>query len=218
MLILALDTTTEFISVAVFEDEKVLSEFTVKGKKSTSSKLFVLIDEVLTSAEVDKTQLDVVACAVGPGSFTGVRIGVAAVKGFVFASQKKVVAVSTLEAMASLCPVQGRLLFPILDARRGQFYGAMFRWMNSALERLSEDLLLNPEDVERIAGSVLFVGEAAGRLGYDYFPVEGLAKGVARVAFKKAQRNEFTDLFKLKPVYLRLSDAEQSKGIVVYKG
>ena len=217
MFILALDTATQFLSVSLFKEDKFLAGVELEGKKKTSSRIFVLVDEVLGQAGVDKREIDVVACSVGPGSFTGVRVAVAAVKGFAFALQKKVVSVSTLEAMAYLCPVEGRLLFSLLDARRNQFYGAMFRWKDGRCQRLSDDLLLDPADVERVAGSVLFLGDAAGKLGYTYFPVEGIAKGVAMAALEKARRGEFTDVLKLKPVYLRLSDAEQTRGIVVYK-
>ncbi len=217
MRMLALDTTTPVMGVALLEDGHLVSQISVRSRKSTSSRLFPIVDEALSLAGWDKGDVDVVALAVGPGSFTGVRVGVAAVKGMAYALGVKVVSVSTLEAMAYTVPVEGRLLFPLLDARRGQFYGAMFRWLKGSCERLTEDMLLSREDVERIAGSVLFVGDAASTLGYPSVPCQGIACEVGMVAFGKAVRGEFTPLGELRPVYLRPSDAEESKGVVVYK-
>lgn len=217
MKVLAIDTTTQILSVALFDEKQLLASASVLTKKGTSSKLFCIIERVLDDVGLDRRDLDVVGVSVGPGSFTGVRVGVAAVKALAYALDIRVVAVSTLEAMAYLYPVEGRLLFPLLDARRGQFYGAMFRWLEGRCERLSHDSLLNPEDVERIAPSVLFIGEAAGRFGFRYLPVHGIASGVAMCTIDRAKEGRFTPLGKLKPTYLRPSDAEQKYGITVYK-
>ncbi len=217
MKVLAIDTTTQILSIAFFEENHLLANASVLTKKGSSSKLFCIIERVLQDTGLDKKDLDVVGVSVGPGSFTGVRVGVAAVKALAYALDLKVVAVSTLEAMAYLYPVEGKLLFPLLDARRGQFYGAMFRWLEGKCERLSHDSLLNPEDVERIAPSVLFIGESAGRFGFRYIPAHGIANGVALCTLCRAKEGRFTPLGKLKPIYLRPSDAEQKYGITVYK-
>ncbi len=217
MRILALDTTTPLLSVAVMADDAVLAQMSCSAKRSTSSRLFPMIDTLLNYAGLRKGDIDFIALTVGPGSFTGVRVGVAAVKGLAYALKREVIAVSTLEAMAHLYPLEGMLLFPLLDARRGMFYGAMFRYINGSLERLTEDALLSREDVERVSGSVTFIGEVASRLGYPSLPFRELAPSVARIARKRAERGEFTRLFDLKPVYLRPSDAEETRGIIVYK-
>ena len=217
MLILALDTTTSIISLCLFEDEKALFSVEASSKVLNSSRLFNLVDFVLSQCGKEAKDIDVIAVTVGPGSFTGVRVGIAAVKGMAYALKASVVAVSTLEAMAVLYPVEGRLLFPILDARRGQFYGALFRFMNGELERLTRDALFSPDEIRKIASSVTFIGEAAGKIGYKFLPVGGIAKGVGVLSFRKALEGDFTSLAKLKPVYLRPSDAEESKGIIVYR-
>ncbi len=217
MLILAIDTTTPIISVCLCERKKLLFEVEASSKVLNSSKLFTLVDFALSQCGKNAKEIEVIAVAVGPGSFTGVRVGVAAAKGMAYALNASVVAVSTLEAMALLYPIEGRLLFPILDARRKQFYGALFRFLGGKLERLTEDALFSPEEVKKIAGSVTFIGEAAGKLGYGYLPVGGIAKGVGVLAFERALEGCFTSLSELKPVYLRPSDAEESKGIIVYR-
>ena len=216
MLVLAFDTTLPVLSVCVCEDERLLARMDVATRRSTSSRLFAVMDAVLKEAGVSPRDLGLISVCVGPGSFTGVRVGVAAAKAMGYALGLEVAAVSTLEAMALSCPVRGRLLFPLVDARRGQFYGALFRWRGGCLERLTGDSLFSKEEVEGIAPSVLFIGEAAERLGFSFFPVFGLSPFVAGAGLRMAREGRLVSVSRLKPVYLRPSDAEEKSGIIVY--
>lgn len=215
MFIVALDTTTSYLSIAVSKERNLIASVELRSFKRTSSELFVWLDILLSRTGIKRQDIDVIALTVGPGSFTGVRIGVAAVKGFAYAHSKaKIVTVSTLEALAYSYPAEESLIFSIVDAKRGQFYGALFRKYLGVFERLTEDSLFSPDEVLKISERAPLVGYP-GRLDVACHRISCLASCIAEYAYHKALRGEFTDLKNLKPIYLRPSDAEESKGIRV---
>lgn len=225
MLILALDSTAIVASVALCRDEKPIASFTVKNGNTHSETLLPMVEAVLKSAGVTVADIDLFACSVGPGSFTGVRIGTATVKGLAFGQNKNCLGVSTLEALAeNLVPFDG-VICPVMNARRGQVYNALFRYENGALHRLCEDRALSALE---LAAELAEKGEPFAlcgdgvaefhRLAPNLAPVsvpasleDQSAVSVAKVALRRANAGEGGTDAALVPVYLRLPQAERER-------
>ena len=139
MLILAVDATGGAASCALAQEDVLLAESYLNIGYTHSETLLPLIEGMLHTARRTMEQVDRLAVTVGPGSFTGIRIGLATVKGLAFARGIPCVPVSALEAMAVLCPPVEGVLCPAMDARRSQVYNALFAWQEGALRRLTPD-------------------------------------------------------------------------------
>ena len=118
MRVLAIDTSSNVATVAVMEDELLLGEYILNHKKTHSQKIMTMIEQILSELELTVRDIDIFAAAIGPGSFTGLRIGVATVKALAHATGKTVVSVGTLEALAYNVPYAEHIIVPIMDARR----------------------------------------------------------------------------------------------------
>ncbi len=233
MLILALDSTALVGSVALCDNEHLLAECTLNTGNTHSETLLPTVEFVLKACGVTVDEVDLFACTVGPGSFTGVRIGAATVKGISFGKDKPCVGVSTLEALATnACAFEG-IICPCMNARREQVYNALFESKGGKLTRLCEDRALTIEDLLRelegyaSAHKIYLVGDGA-ELVIDYdefgeqFPVlddklillgERLRNqsgySVAQVALKMYRSGISCTDAELAPVYLRPSQAER---------
>ena len=141
MKILGVDTSTPIGSVALIDDDNVVAEHTLNIVRAHSSRLMPAIDSILKWGDITVNELDGCAVGIGPGSFTGIRIGVATIKSICYAVDKPIVGVSTLEAIAYNLRWSNSIICPLLDARRSETYGAIFQG-NTNWERLSEDLCL----------------------------------------------------------------------------
>ena len=225
MLILALDSTAIVASVALCRNDKPIASFTVKNGNTHSETLLPMVEAVLKSAGVTVADIDLFACSVGPGSFTGVRIGTATIKGLAFAQNKNCLGVSTLEALAeNLVPFDG-VICPVMNARRGQVYNALFRYENGALVRLCEDRALSVTELaaELAEKGVPFAlcGDGIAefkRLAPNSAPTsvstlleDQSAVSVAKVALRRANAGESGTDAELVPVYLRLPQAERER-------
>ena len=227
MLILAFETSAKACSVAIHDGQKLLGESYQNTGLTHSQTLMVMAEDLLKSC--GKTAADVTALAVaaGPGSFTGVRIGVSAAKGFAWGAELPVYGVSTLESMAlSLGALHGHVCC-CMDARRKQVYNAIFLAENGKLTRVSEDRAISLEDLknelEHIDGPVFLVGDGAelthktlsGEIPGLILPPEHRrqqrASGVALAAIEAMNRGESADGAALQPNYLRLSQAERER-------
>ena len=227
MLILAFETSAKAASAALLEDGKLLGESYQNTGLTHSQTLMVMAEDLLS--QCGKTVADVTAAAVaaGPGSFTGVRIGVAAAKGFAWGREIPCYGVSTLEAMAlSLGAYQGYVC-PCMDARRSQVYNAVFYVNHGALERVSEDRAISlaelGEELKSLNEPIFLVGDGSN-LCYNtllesvpnlVLPPEHRmhqrACGVALAARKQAEAGDPGDAGALTPNYLRLSQAERER-------
>jgi len=218
MTILALDSSSRTASVCVWRDGKILSLAYADSGYTHSRTLMPTVDFALNTAGVALADADLLAAAAGPGSFTGLRIGVATVKGLAFAADKPCAAVSTLEALA--CSHRGwdGVICAALDARRGQVYAALFTCENGKVMRLTEDGALSAEDVteqiRKITGRVLLVGDGAELIrGADNAvpaPLENrfiAAPGVALAASSMTP----VSAGELLPVYHRKPQAERER-------
>ena len=228
MKILAIDSSGMVASAAVVEEEKVLAEFTVNNKKTHSQTLLPMIETLQKTLELPVQEIDAVAVAKGPGSFTGLRIGSATAKGIALAVGCPVVEVSTLEAMAyQLCGTDA-VICPMMDARRSQVYTALFEYRESSFCRLTEDAAL---PVDAVIAQLNEKGRKALLLG-DGVPVyedkirESLrvscqfvpafasrqrAAALGILALEYARSGRLTDPDLHRPAYLRLSQAERER-------
>lgn len=220
MLIFGIDTCCSAATSAIYDGEKLLAQTVINHKKTHSQKIMPQVDQLFALSELSVSDIDAFAAAVGPGSFTGVRIGVATVKGMAQALNKPCIPVSTLEALAfPLSSFQG-LVCPILDARRGQVYNAIFE--NG--KRICPDRALAlSELLSEIKGKrVIFLGDGIFPYRDEILSVipdaqfapeviaMNLAGSVCQVAHEKYLKGEAVSANELVPSYVRLSQAEQS--------
>lgn len=227
MKILALETSAKSVSAAVVENGIPLA-YTYQNTGLTHSRtLMPLVDAMLTSAELTLEEMDLLAVSAGPGSFTGLRIGVSALKGLAWAADKPCCGVSTLEAMAQNVRHMDTDIICAMDARRNQVYNAVFRAQDGQLERLAPDRAIALSELaEEIKNSLkpkIIVGDGA-KLCYTYLSEQGIscqiappqlvmqnAVGVALAAQEMADAGHTTNARDLVPVYLRLSQAERER-------
>ena len=147
MIILALESSAKPASVAVTSDGSLLGYYYQNNGLTHSRTLLVMAQSLLRSLDVSMSDIGLIAVSSGPGSFTGVRIGVSAAKGIAWGLGIPVCGVSTLEAMTYQSTEPGVVLCPVMDARRNQVYNALFEWKDSELKRLSEDRAISCEDL-----------------------------------------------------------------------
>lgn len=229
MRILALESSAVAASACVMEDEKILSEFYMNTKQTHSQTLLPMAKAALDCAGLSVKEMDLLAASAGPGSFTGVRIGVACIKGLAFPDNKSCCGVSTLEAMAMNLRGQQALVCAVMDARCGQVYNGLFLTGENRVQRLTEDRALSMEELaaelptwmkEREIPLIL-VGDGA-RLCFEspYFAdiscalaPEHLrmqrASGVAEAARQAFLEGNTVSPERLAPIYLRLPQAQR---------
>ena len=225
MLMLALESSAKAASAAVFEDGKLLG-VTVENSGLTHSRtLLPMAEDLLKNCELKSGDADLFAVAQGPGSFTGVRIGVSAVKGLAWAAQKPACGVSTLGAMAwnGVAAGEGSLICCCMDARRNQVYNALFEVRSGKPERLCEDRAVSVEalleELQSNDWKPFLVGDGAElcaaafkKADFDYvLAPENLRHQSAWGVAMAAQEAEFVSGDQLQPVYLRLSQAERER-------
>ena len=227
MLILAFETSAKAASVALMEGEKLLGESYQNTGLTHSQTLMVMAEDLLK--QCNKTVQDVTAVAVaeGPGSFTGVRIGVAAAKGFAWGREIPCYGISTLEAMAESLGIWEGYVCPCMDARRSQVYNAIFYVDGGVVERHTDDRAISlaelGAELEELDGPIFLVGDGAdltyktlaGGLEELILPPEHRkhqrATGVAILASQQAAEGAAPSGGALTPNYLRLSQAEREK-------
>ena len=223
MLILAFESSAKPASAALVKDGQLLSQYMQCSALTHSRTLLPMAEDMLKNAEIRLSDVDLIAVAHGPGSFTGIRIGVSTVKGLAWAAEKPCVGVSTLEAMAWHGLAVGGYICPVMDARRSQVYNALFKIENGRPVRMTEDRPIALEELAKevtaLGAPVFLIGDGAA-LCFEYFTAHGVpcvmapdnlrwqdAWGVAMAAADKTPGNAD----ELLPVYLRLSQAERER-------
>lgn len=232
MLLLAVDTSSRLGSLAVLRDGMLAGVISTFADEPYSTRLFRQLDFLLEELHTEVRQFDVFAVVAGPGSFTGLRVGLAAVKGWAEVFEKPIVAVSGLEAVAAQTKSSAQLIAPVMDARRGQVYAALYRREDDRLVSESEDHVCTSSEF------LAEIGAQAGNRSVQFVSpvpeiIEGslnaaardlratvsrsvervsplLAPVVAELAFERANRGEVTDALRLDANYIRRSDAELS--------
>ena len=222
MLILAIDTSGPSCGVALHREGLLCYEATVNNRLTHSVNLMPMVDEAFKRSGTKVEDVDLFAAVIGPGSFTGVRIGVSAIKAMAFACEKPCIGINALEALALGCAETGHLVCPIRDARVQQVYGAVYQCGN----RLMEDEAIKIDELmERLPAfgeTTLFVGDGARvyqaviaeRMGkHAVFAPPHLSelKAGAAAAIAYARRGEAIHHHELEPLYLRAPQAERMR-------
>ena len=223
MLILALESSAKAASAALVDDGELVAQYSQCCGLTHSRTLLPMVEDMLKNTDITIKDVDLIAVAHGPGSFTGIRIGVSTVKGLAWAAGKSCVGVSTLEAMAWHGLSAGGLICPVMDARRQQVYNALFETEDGKPKRLCDDRAIAlPElaaELRALGKEAFLVGDGA-KLSFEYLKNEGVACrlapqnllyqsawGVGMAASDK-KAGTADDLL---PVYLRLSQAERER-------
>ena len=227
MRILAFETSAKSAAVAIMQDGMLLGEYFQNSGQTHSRTLMRMAEDLLLNCDLTPKDIDAVACAAGPGSFTGVRIGLAAAKGFAWGREVPLVGVSTLEAMARNTAVSDGIYCAVMDARRAQVYTAIFEQKDGKFFRVTDDAAISVEELgdllKNISKDKFLVGDGAA-LCYNTLgkTVENLyllpehlrmqrAAGVALLAWEQLQDGAIPTAAEVIPNYLRLSQAERER-------
>jgi tRNA threonylcarbamoyl adenosine modification protein YeaZ len=205
MKLLAIDTSTDYLSLAILKDDKVLAKFHKKAKMRHSILLMPMIDKLLKKAKLKIKDIDCFAISVGPGSFTGLRIGVTVVKGLAYALKRPVIAIPTLDVIAMNAKSFTGIICPVLDARKSKAYSCIYKFDGKIIKKISKYLLLPLDDllkkIEKY-DKVLFLGDTTlctftGAGGWH-----PRAEIVGRLAMEYFRRKRFVKAQDLEPMYI----------------
>ncbi len=222
MICLGIDTSAKTCSAALYSDT-LLAEKTIKDGPTHSYTLLPAVKEILEIAKLSLSQIGLIAVAAGPGSFTGLRIGISTAKGLSFADQIPCAAVSTLEGLAmNAFESEGALVCPVMDARRGEFYNALFRIENSVPVRITPDRAIAGIDLAKeLEGeaNLVVLGDGAEKfleqnpIFSPHLSPESIryqsALSVAKVGLGMAAMGQTIACEQLSPTYLRLPQAQR---------
>jgi tRNA threonylcarbamoyladenosine biosynthesis protein TsaB len=222
MRILAIETSTMLGGAAIMDGESLIAEARMNVKVTHSERIMPEIAGILQMSGLNINDIDVFAIAIGPGSFTGLRVGLSTVKGLVYATGKKLVSVPTLEAFAWNLPFSQFQVCPLLDARKKEVYAGLFKWSDNGFVKVMNE---QPVKIESLLSGIneptVFLGE--GAILYKEAIINALGEraifaqpqfmvpspsNVAHLGMKKALAGEFADPVALAPMYLRKSEAE----------
>jgi tRNA threonylcarbamoyladenosine biosynthesis protein TsaB len=223
--VLSVNTATGSCSVAIVENDRILVELFLDNGQTHAKYLMEMIERSLVLAQFSIAELDGLAVTTGPGTFTGLRIGISSIKGMAAAGSKPVAGISSLETLATQASLYPGLIYPMLDARRGEVYGAQYRRENGSLIESGGHRVTSIETaICHISEPTLFLGTGAmlyraairSHLGdLAYFPPSGddriRASTVAFLGLEKLRNGELPDAGYLVPNYIRKSDAELNR-------
>jgi tRNA threonylcarbamoyladenosine biosynthesis protein TsaB len=226
MILLGLDASTPKGSVALLSDGEIIAES--EGSSTFSDQILVLMDEVLGNLDKGLEDVDGFCVTTGPGSFTGLRVGISLVKGLVLATEKPFWGINTLEAYANIVQPVSQPISPILDARKKEVYTARFRYKNDKLVRETPDQAVSPQELcELTQEPTVFFGGGlepygdllSSKLGnkfIDEAPVKNqtIAASVVQLAYEQFQASPCFDLDALTIHYVRKSEAEINSNIL----
>jgi tRNA threonylcarbamoyladenosine biosynthesis protein TsaB len=229
MLTLAFDSSSKTVSVSLLRDRAVVYDTIINNGLNHSEVLLPTIDEAIRLSGVALSAIDLFACTLGPGSFTGLRIGVSTLKGLMMATGKPAVGVSTLAALALNVNKQKAVIGPMMDAGRGQVYLAYYRYdEDGVLRQLEAERALNPESItDYLKEDVIYVGDGAikyadlirsltNRIEIAQVQQQYIcASAVGILAVEKYQQNDLIDLSACVPFYLRPADALPKKSVIL---
>ena len=225
MNILTIDTSSIVASVAIGDEQKLIAEYTINHKKTHSQKLLPMVDEMLKSCDLKAKDIDVFGVSLGPGSFTGLRIGITTAKVMAQALDKPVVGISTFEGLAYNVPYFGGLICPIIDAQRESVYSAIYSWKDNELLTLREADVLEINDlidiIKDMNRQVIFLGDGVEKFKpiidenireISSFSTSNLmfprAGAILDLVRKKYEHGLFNKAHEILPIYMRKSQAE----------
>ena len=222
MRILGIETATKTGSVAIVTDSGVIAEYTLNIELTHSERLMATVDRVIKDTGLAVSDLDGFAVSIGPGSFTGLRIGLSAVKGLAFVTNKPVAAVPTLKALAWNLPYAQYPICPLLDARKKEVYAAIYQNQDGSLTQAMPEATIPLKDLaEKIADKIVFTGEGANLFRNEiqslfgerafFAPLSALvpsAASVAELGLMMLKAGGAADADSLTPLYIRRPEAE----------
>lgn len=222
MKILAVDSCTDILSICVNEDTTLLGEYTIKNLRTHSPKIVPMIDELLKNLEIDIKDIDLFVTGIGPGSFTGIRIGMSVLKSMAQANNKPIIGISTLINLAKNISFTDSLICPMIDAKNDNIYTCIFdNKYNLVLDYCS----FNIEELISVCKNqtkpIYFIGN--GAILHNDLICKNLdmqkvtciqdsylsAKNIAILGYEKYLKNEIDDIYSLSPMYLKSSSAER---------
>jgi tRNA threonylcarbamoyladenosine biosynthesis protein TsaB len=233
MYILGIDTSSMVATVALLSEEKLIAEYIVNNKKNHSEKLVLVLDRVLEDGGIALEEVDAIAVARGPGSFTGIRIGMACAQGISHALDKALIGINTLDGLAYNLMGEGSLLCPAVDAQRGEVYTSLYRWENGNLKRLRDYEVAKAvelvEELMKMSERVVVLGDGAPLIKGFLNEIAGdgqksgsnniciappaflmpRASSIAAAGLKEYVNGNFDNCFSIKPFYIRKSHAEE---------
>ena len=226
MKILAFDSSGLVASVAILEEEQLIAEYTLNYKKTHSQTLLPMLDEIVKMTELDLNEIDAIAVAAGPGSFTGLRIGSATVKGLGLALNKPIVSVPTLEGIAYNLYGTDALICPMMDARRKQVYTGLYEFNGKKFQIIADQTACPVEEIldrcNEFGRKVIFLGDGVPvyqymikdkiQVEYDFAPAHmnrQRAGALGMRAFDYIREEKLESAAEHAPVYLRKSQAER---------
>lgn len=232
MKILAIDTSSFPASAAVLDNDLVVGEYVIRNKRKHSQNIMVMVERLFDDLGMDISEMDAFAVTVGPGSFTGLRIGIASVRAFADVLNKPAAGVNTLKALAYNFCGSSEIIIPMLDARRDEVFTAAYTFVNGECEEIMAPCVMTIEEICSVFtdGRVIFTGDGAivhraeieqlSRNGEFASPNMGevRASALAVCANDMAKQGELVDCLGLTPLYLRKSQAERELEIKNKKG
>ena len=221
MLTLGIDTATKVCTVALTQDNKVLASYEINMGMTHSEGLVPQLEQMLKRAGIAKKDLELIAVSRGPGSFTGLRIGLATAEAMAYALHIPMIAVSTLEVLAYNLPVDNVLLAPVLDAQKGNFYLALYEWQEGQLQEIDPVQIIAGKAIcgllEKHKKQAVILGECekitvpeTGNISLaPFWNRLPKAAAVAILGADKHQAGGDLDYFGTEPIYIRKSEAEE---------
>lgn len=224
MKILGIDTSSKFLNIALSEDEDIIKEESHLLDRKQAGRLIPIVKELLRKSKMPVNKIDAFVIGLGPGSFTGLRIGVSAIKGFGIVTGKPCIGVASIDAIACNAEDNDRDIIPIIDAKRGQVYAAIYRRKAGRVKRLSDYMVLSvAELLKKIKREPVFLGDGLplyrdAILNADkkavfleercWYPGAG---NIIKLGFSKIKKAKKPGLDKLTPLYLYPDDCQVRK-------
>ncbi len=220
MKILAIDTSSFPASVAITDDNILLGEYVIRNQRKHSQNIMVMTERLFGDLGMDISEIDVFAVTVGPGSFTGLRIGISSVRAFAQAMNKPVVAVNTLEALAYNMSAYDGIVIPMLDARRDEVFTAAYHFIDGVADEITPPCVMTIDEICDSYEMGMILGDGAiihaddfiAGADFDFAPLnlsETRASALAMAAYLKAKMGETCHYNEVEPMYLRKSQAER---------
>lgn len=223
MKILAIDTTTKFLTIAIYSDGKI-GEYNLEVGRQLSNLITLSIKRVLDAVNLEVKDIDYFACGLGPGSFTGIRTGVATIKGLSWIRNKPVIGISTLDILAQNIKDTDKQIIPVIDAKRNLIYSAIYKKKSGLLKRIGAYLLVSKEELCKRAGkNSIILGDAISLYGDSFVKnIKGAqildkdywypkAHNLIALALGKIKAKKFKDAFNIKPIYLYPKECQIKK-------
>ena len=228
MKIIAIDSSGITATVALASEDRVIAEYSVNNKKTHSQTLLPMLDEICKMTQTDMSEIEAIAVAAGPGSFTGLRIGSASAKGLGLALNVPIIPVPTLEGLAYNGWGFDGVVCPMMDARRSQVYTGIYEFVDGEIvtveDQCADDVLVIVDKLNKLGKKVLLLGDGAAAYRdkieqnltaeHVYAPIHRntqSAASVAAAAFKRYEQGKTEDAADHRPDYLRVSQAERER-------